>query len=81
MVAKYSATAVASIRIFPDPAQWRSSPLPFELHQSSAIEVEGSATLGLLYVANPGRTIIGIAALQLNVSEDLHNSECATFWI
>jgi hypothetical protein len=45
-----------------------ATPLPFELHQSPTIEVESSPSLGLLHVRNPGGTIVGMTALELDVA-------------
>jgi hypothetical protein len=32
----------------------------------------------MLDIGNPGGTIVGVAALELDVSEEFHGSECAT---
>ena len=46
--------------------------MAFELHQTSAVEVQGSPRLRLRHVRNPGWAIVGMTALELDVPEDTH---------
>src|SRR6266481_6418920 len=54
-----------------------SAPLPLQLHQSSAIEVQRPTSLRWSDIANPSRTVVGMAALLLYVPKKFHGSQCA----
>src|SRR5215831_912249 len=54
-----------------------SAPLPLQLHQTPAIEIQCPTSLRWGDIANPSRTVVGMAALLLYVPKKFHWSECA----